>query len=142
MFGWDVGIIILIYGSRPVPFPARSRTQPAPYLRSVRRGKPRLFDFYIITESPVFTGLLTGKPALFPITERAGLLLLTAPFGASLPFNAGRSLVMGFACRQRHIHVRYSTRAGQMVCITWSPGTRGFASGIWVYPTLPEPGRR
>ena len=57
MFGWDVGIILLMNGSRPVPFQQRSQGSFAPFPLPVRRGKPRLFGDKYITESPVFTGL-------------------------------------------------------------------------------------
>ena len=63
--GWDVGILVTEYGSRPVPFPRRSYRSSAPFLLFARRGKPRPFDTLIITESPVFTGLAPSRAGSF-----------------------------------------------------------------------------
>ena len=86
--GWDVGNEQLIYGSRPVPFPARSSALLASLPLFVRRGKPRLFGLLLLLKALYLPGYCFKQGLYYLITERAGLLLqrrLTAPYYLLLP---------------------------------------------------------
>ena len=80
VIGWDVGNNNIIIRQHWTPFPARTDPLIRPPPLFVRRGKPRLFVSYIITESPVFTGLLAAGAGSFPIARRSRITPVSGSF--------------------------------------------------------------
>ena len=89
------------------PFPQRSWRSFAPFPLFVRRGNPRLFGIIILLKALYLPGCCQFKPAPFLLLKEPDYSLFPAPFRPTEPVTAGRSLLLSFACRQRHIYVAF-----------------------------------
>ena len=91
--------------------------------------------------------IITGKPCIYrAIDWKAGsiTLLLKEPDYSFFPASfrllcrllPPRAALLAVACRQRHIHVPFITRAGCSGCTTWASFIPWLCQGSWIYPTL------